>query len=148
MKNIFLILFILPHLSYALTLQVVGACSEKPTYDVEIDIQSNIDVGSFTLNSFNLYGIPYVGNNIALNSILNFPVGLEALEVLSDTSMRAHGPCFMVDGVISESFPSDIILSDKTKVLKWFIGYSTLVGRDWIGQCEPTAEISPSQFCK
>ena len=143
----FLIILLFPIFSYSLTVRVIGPCSITPDYEFEVGVSEATGLGQLTIASFNQFQIPYIGNENGLNSLLGFPTGLEALEVISDTKMRAHGPCFMLDGEILESFPSDVTIYENNKTLTWFIGYSTMVKDQWIGQCELTGEIAPKKYC-
>lgn len=148
MKVILLILLIFPLAGFSLEISIVGACSERAVNKLSIDIAQDISLGELSVAVFKMAQISYQGNENAIFSILDFPTGMKALEVLSDAKMRAHGPCYAVDGVVPEVQPGEFLLTPETRELKWFIGYSTLTNGKWLGQCESTAKLAPEKYCK
>jgi len=92
------------------------------------------------------HSIPFLGNELAMNSIFNTPVGLEAIEVISDTEMLAHGWCFSVNGQFQELFPGQVELEDGDEILWWF-GFASFKDGIWMSQCEPSYARRPAQFC-
>ena len=147
MKYLFIVLYLVSSHAFSINLKLIGACSDKPIYELDIQLKGFISLGEFTVRTFEQNSIPYIGNEIALNSILNFPTGLDALEVIDNHTMRAHGACYMVDGVIPEIFPANLVLGLENQSITWFIGYSTFIDGAWIGQCDFTSNIAPEQFC-
>lgn len=80
--------------------------------------------------------------------IANSPIGLDAMEVLSDTKMRAHGRCFSVNGVVPDVLASETYLAAQDDYISWFYAYSTYDRGVWTDYCVPTYQIKPAQFCK
>lgn len=98
-----------------------------------------------TLNQFQ---ISYQGNEAGLNSAFGSPIGLEALEVISEREMRSYGWCFAIDGIIPEVYPDQLLLSNVKSEIKWFFGFAHFLDGQWISQCEPAYEIKPAFLCK
>lgn len=133
---------------YAVSFSVVGPCSERPLYagTFKTDLEDN--VGKVSMDIFDFYKIPYAGNEYGMNSILNTPVGLDAIEVLSDTKMRAYGWCFSINGVIPEVLANEVRFSKQNDVLNWFYAYSTYDQGVWTDYCVPSYQVKAPQFCK
>lgn len=146
MKKLTILLNLIISQAFCASLTVIGPCDEKPLFSVRTKINSKQSVGSFSLDVFNANKIPYQGTFEGFNSIFETPVGLDAMEVLSDTEMRAHGWCYSVNGVSPEKFPDEIFIEDDAEVVWWF-GYAHLLDGEWITQCSETHLIAPEQFC-
>ena len=89
-----------------------------------------------------------MGTHEGLNSVFNTPVGMEALEVLSDTEMRAYGWCYSVNGVSPEVFPHQVPLNPEIKEITWTFGFAHYYRGEWITQCTPAYTIRPAFLCK
>ncbi|RZJ25676.1 MAG: DUF4430 domain-containing protein, partial [Flavobacterium sp.] len=59
----------------------------------------NTSLGFLTEFLLNKGQIPYTGDKSGIASIAGSPVGDDAIEVLSDSKLRAYGWCVEVDGV-------------------------------------------------
>lgn len=110
------------------------------------DITDN--VGKISMDIFNAKNIPYTGSEEAMAMIANSPMGLDAMEVLSDTKMRAYGWCFSVNGVVPETFASKTYLASQDDYVSWFYAYSTYDRGNWLDYCVPSYKIKSKQFCK
>ena len=73
-------------------------------------------------------------------------MGLDAMEVLSDTDMRSYGWCFEVDGKVPESYPDSIPLKGVKKIT-WFYAYAEYVKGEWISQCKPSYQLKSPYVC-
>ena len=145
MKILFFLLSLISFSSMAATLEVIGACSKKPLLSIEG--QNHFEtVGDFTLHYFQKNRIPFQGNERGMNSIFNTPVGLDAMEVLSDTQMRSYGWCYRVNGKVPDVYADEIILNDGDHI-EWFFAYAWY-DKGWISMCNPAYEVKSPQFCK
>jgi len=132
----------------AVTFEVIGPCSEKAvhtgSYTVE-DLKQS--VGAVSVSIFNQNKIAYDGGDYGFRSILGTPVGLDSIEVLSDTKMRAHGWCYAVNNVGPDVLASDYFFGSNEDKLVWFYGYSTYDNGQWIDYCVPSWRVHAAQFC-
>lgn len=133
----------------AITFEVIGPCEETPIYTGEMEINDlKKSIGQLSVELFQKYNVPFIGNDVGMNSILNTPTGLDAMEVLSDETMRSHGWCYSVDGEIPEVLANEVWPNTKKTHIKWFFGYSYYDRGEWYGYCELTNQLKPKQFCK
>lgn len=134
--------------TYAITYEVIGPCSETPRFEGSFDVTNlKTSVGKTSLTIFENQSIPYQGTDSGFNSILNTPVGLDSIEVISDTSMRAYGWCYSVNGAVPDALASEINFSSNSDKLVWFYAYSTYESGKWPDYCVPSYKIKASQFC-
>jgi hypothetical protein len=101
----------------------------------------------YSLNIFDKTPIPYLGTESGFNSILGTPTGDGAIEILSDTKMRAYGWCYSVNGVKPDVIPQDYFFKTQDDELVWFYGYSTYDDGEWVDYCVPSFTVKASQFC-
>lgn len=122
MKTLILILlFSLP--SFAAEVYFQGPCEEKPFLRGEMT-GAGLTAGDITVELLEESKTEYIGSTGGINSILGSPVDTEAIEVLSDTKMRAYGWCFEVDGFQPAAMPDQIKLVG-TEQVRWFFAFST-----------------------
>lgn len=133
--------------AFAHTIEFIGPCSEKPLYSQEIAPKFET-VGDLTLYVLDKNNIPYIGNEQGLNSVFNTPMGDEALEIISDTEMRAYGWCFFIDGKMTTEYADKVYLKTTIKKLQWVFGYAHFVKNEWVSMCEKTYKIKPKFLCK
>lgn len=132
----------------AISFEVIGACSEIPLHQGSFEVTNlSISAGATSLAIFNQQKIPYVGNESGFNSIVNSPIGLDSIEVISDTKMRAYGWCYSVNGTQPEVLAGDYLFSSNDDKLVWFYAYSTYELGQWLDYCVPSYQIKASQFC-
>lgn len=149
MKNIFALLLVsLPLSSYAITWKVVGACSETPLYQGTATADLSKSVGANTIQIFDANKVQYYGVEEGISSVNDSPVGLDAVEVVSDTLMRAYGWCYSVNGKVPLAMPHKVSFTSQNDELVWFYGYSTNKNNQWLDMCVPGTNIKPDQFCK
>ena len=134
--------------AYALNFDVIGPCSDKAVYSgiFKADIAQNI--GVISMDIFNMYKIPYSGSEEGMRSIINTPVGDDAIEVLSDTKMRAYGWCFSINGFIPDKLSSQSFLTKQNDYISWFFAFSTYDQGIWTDYCVAAHTIKSAQFCK
>lgn len=132
--------------SYAATLTIIGPCSDEPLFEAQSALSMKTNAGQFTVDTLEERGIPFQGEERGMNSIFNTPVGLEAMEVLSDREMLAYGWCYSVNGFEPALYPNEVILGPEDEV-KWWFGYARFLNGEWISQCEPSHIRRSPQFC-
>jgi hypothetical protein len=145
--KIFIALFVFSLSAYATELKFIGACDEDFVMRTEVN-ESFQNVGVLTIQTLKKFGIPFLGNEHGLNTVFNSPIGLDALEIISDTEMRSYGWCFEVNGIIPELFPSEIPLTSEIQSITWFYGYAHYLDGVWKSQCEPAWKIKPAFLCQ
>lgn len=94
-------------------------------------------VGELTVRVLTENHIEFKGSELGIFSIFGTPVGDPALEIISDTEMKAYGWCFWLDGVLSETRVFEQGFHSPDQVLEWRWSYAHYKNGDWIGQCIP-----------
>lgn len=133
--------------SFAATFEIYGPCSDRPLFSQEINLAKFQTIGDVTVYLLEKNRIPYKGNEKGINQIFNSPLGLDAIEVLSDTKMNSYGWCYTVDDEISMNYADEFYTNSSIKKVKWFYAYSELVKDQWISMCKPSHLRKPEQFC-
>lgn len=149
MRNVLLALLILggSFSAQAVSLKVFDACHDEPVHSGQYTADLNRSVGELSVEIFNHYAIPYIGAAEGFNSILNSPIGLDSIEVVSDVEMRVYGWCYSVNGEQPDSMAHKIFLTHPTDEIVWFYAYSTNLYNEWTNYCRPANEIKAEQFC-
>lgn len=148
MKNLTLLcLSILSFNLNAANIQIIGPCSEKPLINKTIPSLNQESIGSFTVRFLAQNKIPYAGSDAGMSSIFNTPVGDEALEVISDTKMRAYGWCFNLNGINPDKMPDVVFFTSNNDQLTWYYAFSTYDSGKWVDYCVPAYTVKSSQFC-
>lgn len=146
MKTI-LFLLLLSMNAQAIELKFIGPCLED--FVMKVDVQEDYpNVGELTIKTLEKFNVPHQGTIRGLNSVFNTPVGQDALEVLSDTEMRAYGWCYSVDGEAPEVFPHEFILTPEMKNVTWHFGFALYKNGQWITQCTPSYSVKPAFLCE
>lgn len=133
--------------SPALTWKIFGACSNAPVQQGEINADISKSVGAITVDIFSQNKIPFVGAAEGMNSILNTPIGMDAMEIVSQTEMRVYGWCYSVNGKDPLQMPHEIKFQKQTDELIWYYAYSTNNKGEWTDYCSPAYWIKAIQFC-
>jgi hypothetical protein len=152
MKNSSFIVLLLTsfytQLGYSFTFDLVGPCSPKPVFHTQINLISVPQtLGQATVAILKQNRIPFDGSQEGIRSILNTPTGDDALEIISDSEMRAYGWCVTIDGRMPKLMPDQIQLKGTEHVL-WFYGFSHYVAGKWISMCEPAFKVRPASLCQ
>jgi Domain of unknown function (DUF4430) len=135
--------------AHAISYEVIGPCSATPLYKGTVNLGNfEINLGKFSMNLFDQQKIPYDGIESGFNSILNTPIGLEAMEVISDTKMRVYGWCYSVNGIDPDVMADKYFSKNNNDQLVWFYAYSTYDKGEWTDYCMPSYKIQAEQFCK
>lgn len=132
----------------AVTFDVIGACSHTPLYSGQFRTDIKENVGALSIEFFEDQSIPYTGSVAGFSSINHSPSGMDAIEVLSDTKMRAYGWCFSINGVIPDTLTSETFVAKQNDYISWFYAYSTYDQGVWTDYCVPSYKIQAPQFCK
>lgn len=128
------------------TISFIGPCDKKPLFTTELKNIEGESVGYITIKTLKAYSIPFKGTEQSLSSIFNTPIGLDAMEILSDTEMLAHGWCYSVNGFEPGTYPNEIILKKNDHILWWF-GHAHYNQGKWITQCTPSYQRRSAQIC-
>lgn len=143
--------FLLPLLfsfsAYAIEIKFIGPCEDSFIMKTEVtDVYEN--VGQLTIETLKKFNIPHTGTYAGLSSAFETPVGEEAMEIVSETEVRAYGWCYSVDGISPEVYPDEALITPETKSVVWHFGYARVIQGEWITQCTPAWEIKPAFLCK
>lgn len=131
----------------AIQWEIIGACDSKPLYQGTYESDLRKSVGQFSLEIFSQNNLAFQGNEHGINSLLNTPVGLDAIEVISDEEMRVYGWCYLVNGEQPEELASAVGFDSQADKLTWFYAYSTNFRNEWLNYCLPAHELKPAMFC-
>lgn len=137
--------------AHSLELKIVNPC-EKTLILKESLPNNGETIGKISTDIFTKYNYQFEASEFGVAQLLNSPIGIDAMEVISDTVMRAHGWCYSINGEVPELLMNEIVADESIKTVVWFMGYSTYVGNmqtgehEWIGQCIPTNELATNPF--
>ncbi len=92
-------------------------------------------LGQLTIEMLDLYQVDYQGSELGLNSVLNSPVGLDALVIISDQEIKSYGWCFSYNDIIPEIYANEIEIKSTHDQILWFWGYAHFLNGKWISQC-------------
>jgi hypothetical protein len=135
----------------AVEFTLVNPCNGKKIVNLNIDGEG-LTVGELSKKVLENRNIQFLASDYGISQIANSPTGIDAMEVLSDTRMRAHGWCYSIDSKIPELLMNEVYIDANTKNVTWFMGYSTYVGNpntgdhEWFGQCEATHLLEETPF--
>lgn len=133
--------------AFALTFEIIGACSEQPAAQGIYAAAPGMNAGEVTVNILEREKIPYIGSAGGMNSIYGTPTGDEAIEVLSDSEMRAYGWCYEVDNEQPSLMPDKVTLNGNEH-LKWFYAFSHYKAGEWLSYCTPAYTVKPAALCR
>lgn len=134
--------------SNAVTIEFVGPCVEKPFLIHKSSSRDARTVGELTIGILEKNRIPFQGTEKGLNQILSSPIGLDAMEVLSNNEMLSYGWCFEIDGIVPEVYPDEIPLGKSIHHITWFYGYAHYRNGEWIAQCQKSHLRKSPFICK
>lgn len=153
MKSLLSLIVIASSMAFSTTasavyFDVIGACSNKPVYAGSFKTDITESVGIISIDIFETHKIPFIGTENGMNSIIGTPVGDDAIEVISDTKLRAYGWCFSINGLIPDILSSQAYLTKQNDYISWFYAFSTYESGAWVDYCVPSHTIKAAQFCK
>lgn len=146
MKSLLVLLLLFSFSAQAVVIEVYGACSSKPVYSGELAPKFE-SVADLTFHFLKKNKIPFEGTNKGVQNMLNYPTGLDANEILSDTDMRSYGWCFFVDGKNPDVYADEIPL-DNVKKIEWVYSYAFYSKGTWKSMCVRAYKIRPDFICK
>lgn len=145
--KIFLLALLVSFSASAVEISFVGPCDKKPI--IKETLANKFEtVGDLTVHFLNKNRIPYQGNERGINTVFNTPMGDGALEVISDTEMRAFGWCYFVDNLGPDVFADEYPMDDKIKKIEWIFGFAHYKNGEWISNCTPAFTIKPAFLCR
>ena len=133
--------------AFALNIEFVGPCDGHPFLSESLPAGEDDNVGELTVSVLERSHIPFQGSERGLNQVLNSPVGLEAMEVISDNEMLSYGWCFEIDGQIPELYLNEIKLDNSIHHIRWFYGYAHYLNGEWISQCQESFRRKSPFIC-
>lgn len=133
----------------AQTWEVIRPCA-KEAYATHQLTQADLkeSLGDLTLRLLNHYQIDFQGTAQGINQIDESPVGLEAMDVISDTEMFAYGWCFRVNRVVPELYANQVKIPNLQTKIQWYYGYAHYRAGEWIAQCVDSYLQRKSDFCQ
>jgi hypothetical protein len=132
--------------SHAVEISFTGPCALKPIINDDIGAKHET-VGDLTVHFLNKKNIPFDGTERGINRVFNTPIGDQALEVISDTEMRAYGWCYFVNGVEAQVFADEYKIDSTVKKIEWIFSYSHYKDGEWLTMCSLTYLLKPKFLC-
>lgn len=130
----------------AVVFEVVNICGPTPYITQELYLDAPDYLSNITLDFFSKNQIPFEGNHTGMKSILNTPIGNQAIEIISDTKMRSYGWCYEVDNQIPDVLMNEVFIKPKhTEIIRWFYGYAEYDSGSWTSYCTPVYQ-NPHPF--
>ncbi|MCK5883550.1 MAG: hypothetical protein KAG61_07660 [Bacteriovoracaceae bacterium] len=123
------------------TVQILEVCNDNIIHSFTQEFEGQTTVSAVTLRSFKENNIPYQGAEQGINSILETATGMDALEILSDTQMRAYGWCFRINGHLSDEMMHQTFFQESATIT-WYYGFSSYDSGEWSGFCTPARIVS------
>ena len=119
----------------ALEFKVAHPYEPAALIETTIDLEGSETLGAITIKILEESGVEYLGNERGIHSILNTPIGDEAIEIISDTEMKVYGWCFEVDGRTPVFLADQVELQATTKIVEWFFGFARYKDGEWVSYC-------------
>lgn len=120
---------------FAVRVDIEDPCTGKLVASSHQVEGEGVSLGELTIKALEGLGISYLGSDAGISSMFNTPTGLDAMEVLSDTDMKAYGWCYLVDGKLVDRYPDEIV-SKGVETVTWFYGYALMENATWVSMCE------------
>jgi hypothetical protein len=141
-----------PRFAEASTFTVIGPCDAKPILQVPFQNgpgeKSTNTLGDITVSLLQKHQVPFQGDRSGIKSILNSPVGDDAIEVLSNSELRAYGWCVSVNGQQPAEMPDTVILKGSQNQVIWFYAYSRYDRGVWKDYCTPSFKLKTLPVCR
>ena len=132
--------------AHAVEISFTGPCASETIIADEVGTKY-LSVGDMTVHYLNKNHIPFDGTERGINRVFNTPIGDEALEVISDTEMRAYGWCYFVNGVEAQVFADEYQIDSTVKKVEWIYSYSHYKDGKWLTMCSLTYLLKPKFLC-
>ena len=143
----YILFFLLSFSAVAYEISFVGPCGQKPIIAAEVGAKYET-VGDLTVSFLRKNKIPFQGNERGLNTVFNTPVGNAAIEVISNSEMRAYGWCYFVDDMGPDVFANEYPLDASIKKIEWIFGFALYKNGEWISSCTPAFTVKPDFLCR
>lgn len=127
---------------------VQNPCDNKAWLDVYTEALVGSSVGELTVATLTSYFQPYVGNEQGIHSIRGTVFGDQALELISDSEMRAYGWCFFINGYMPNEMPHKVLIKSNSDAVHWVFSFAHYLNGEWISYCTPTHLTRPEFICK
>ncbi len=127
---------------HASQIKLNAPCNNDTLYQGDYFYLLPPSLGEFAVHFFSDNEIPFQGSEMGFNSILETPIGLDALVVIDDQTMLAFGWCFKHNGKIKELMANEIEVLRGDKV-EWFYGHARMENNTWTQQCVEGPYNSP-----
>ena len=144
-KILFVFVVLVPSFGYSAKLEIIGPCSERSVYQFEVGDKFDT-VADLTFHILDKNKIPYTGTDKGITTLISAPHGDDALEVVSDTQMRAYGWCFFVNGELSLDYADEVYLNPGDRI-QWVYSYAWY-DRGWKTMCNPSYKVKSDYICK
>lgn len=145
--KLFLLALIVSVNALAVEISFIGPCDKKPLLTGSL-ANKYATVGDITVQFLNKSNVAYQGNTRGIITAFGTPIGDEAIEVISDTEMRAYGWCYFVDGMGPDVFADEYPMDASIKKINWIFGFAHYKDGVWISNCTPAHMVKPASMCK
>lgn len=130
----------------AIRFEIMNICKPEAFIQKDLELDGPDYLSTITIDFLNKNNIPFLGNETGIQTMLETPMGNQALEIISDTVMRSYGWCYEVDYKIPDVLMSEVFIKPKhTEHIRWFYGYAEYNAGTWINYCVPVFE-NPTPF--
>ena len=131
------------------TFTVEAPCQYKGAYSEEFNKDKFETAGDVTIHMLTKSHIPFQGTERGINQIFSTPLGLDALEVVSDEVMYAYGWCYTINNKITMNYADEVYLDDyATADITWFYGISKFDKDKWVSMCQKATLRKDSPVCQ
>lgn len=148
----FMLIFLMPLVlslpARAARLVVEDPCAGTAWLEVQRDGDAGRSVGEVTVSGLQQADIPFVGTDSGISSIKGTVTGDAAVEVISDSEMRAYGWCFSIDGVEPDAMPDQVPVPGDGSEIRWYFGFAHYRDGAWVSYCTPTRQARPAYICR
>lgn len=134
--------------AWGIQIYVEDPCSETYWLEATVAIDKSSNVGELTIAALKEAAINHIGSPQGIISIRNTISGDQAIEILSDRSMRVYGWCYRFNGAIPEVLANQLYPQFATDEIRWFFGYASYQDGVWKDYCTPTLTTRPAFVCR
>lgn len=131
------LVFVFARSIQAIQWEVISQESKTPVHSGVSEVELSKSVGEHTIDILTQHGILFTGAASGILSILDTPMGDEAIVVESDVRMRVYGWCYTVDGKFPSVMPDKLFFPSQTSILRWFFAFAVYDNGKWIDCCTP-----------
>ncbi|MBC7531761.1 MAG: hypothetical protein H7318_09300 [Oligoflexus sp.] len=132
---------------FGASLTIGDPCSTKPWLTTSVEKAVGTSVGKITIDALDANSIAYLGTDAGISSIKDSVLGMNAMEVVSPTELRAYGWCYRINGIEPSLYANEVFLTSELDEIEWFFGFAHYKDGEWISMCEPTNRLKPLFIC-